>query len=83
MGFGLIFILSIYSGFVLAKNSRIIRPDSSFVEDINCSNKHENNIFCDQDKGNKKFHDESVQDVLLSKVKPNQETQKNSDITTF
>ena len=42
--FSLIFAMSIYSGFVLAENSTIIRPESSFVPDINFFDEEGNKV---------------------------------------
>lgn len=49
--FSLIFALSIYSGSVLAENSTIIRPESSFVPDINFFDEEGNKVFLDQFEG--------------------------------
>lgn len=47
----LIFILSLYSGSILAENSSIIRPESSFVPDANFFDIDGNKVFLDQFEG--------------------------------
>ncbi len=148
----LIFILSLYSGSILAENSSIIRPESSFVPDANffdieelpsldilqkdfrklpfevlaisedfkgiavaeehfnkygirhlkLYHDYKNSLFkafsviglptaflIDPEgkikiifKGNTKWHDESIRDILLSEIPGNPETPKNSYNTT-
>ena len=47
----LVFALNVYSVSVLAENSTIIRPESSFVPDVNFFDKDGNKVFLDEFEG--------------------------------
>ena len=47
----IVFALNVYSVSVLAENSTIIRPESSFVPDVNFFDKDGNKVFLDEFEG--------------------------------